>query len=182
MSEGAPSKPVTVHCPLGGCHSAVRLAAGTGVYYLQAYDEDPSTPIGYPEPDPRATVGGSRFVDERHRRELTVECTDGHALRLHLAEDSFVDRSECLYGPVETSAVRCPDCQYRFGEWSEFVLRTHGPTVRVHELVAVTAQSPPGFEDLSTLARAALIEHDRIAHRRNCPNCGTLVAFAYELQ
>lgn len=180
MSDGM--KAVTVHCPLGACHSAVRLAAGTGVYYLQAYEDDPETPVGYPEPEPVGSVGGSRFVNERHRRELTVECTDGHALRLHMADESIIDREECLYGPVETSAVRCPECQYRFGEWSSFVLRTHGPTVRVHDLTAVTARSPPGYEDTNALTRDVLIEHDRLAHRQSCPNCGTLVAFAYELQ
>jgi hypothetical protein len=173
---------VTVHCPLGECHSAVRLSAGTGVYYLQAYRDDPETPVGYPEPDPAATAGGSRFVDERRRRELTIECTDGHTLRLHMADESVVDAEECRYGPVETSAVRCPECQYRFGEWSTFGLRTHGPTVRVHDLVAVTARSPPGYEDVGARTRDAMIERDRFAHRRSCPNCGTLVAFAYELQ
>lgn len=173
---------VTVHCPLGECHSAIRLSEGTGVYYLQAYERAPETPVGYPEPDPVVTVGGSRFVDEHHRRELTVECTADHALRLHMAPAAIVDTEDCLYGPVETSAVRCPECQYRFGEWVSFGLRTHGPTVRVHDLAAVTARSPPGYEDVNGLTRGALIEHDRLAHRRTCPNCGTLVAFAYELR
>ena len=173
---------VTVHCPLGDCHGAVRLGAGTGVYYLQAYEEEPETPVGYPDPEPAATVGGSRFVDERRRRELTIECTDGHALVLHLAEESVVDDGECLYGPVRTDAVRCPECRYRFGEWSAFSLRTHGPTTRVHELAAVTPRSPPGYEDVGDLTRETLIEHDRLAYRQSCPNCGTLVAFAYDRQ
>lgn len=173
-------EPFTVHCPLGECHGAVRLRTGAGVYYLRAYTGDPERPVGYREPEPDATVGGERFVDERRRHQLTVRCTDGHYLRLSVADTSVVDPGDCVYGPVETDRVRCPDCQYDFGTWEEFVLTAPGPTERTHELTAVTARSPPGYDDVSDLTRAALQEHERFAHRWECPNCGSLVAFAYE--
>lgn len=173
-------EPTTVHCPLGACHGAVRLRSGVGVYYVQGYHHNPETPVGYRTPDPAATAGGERFVDERRRRQLTIECTDGHYLRLHMAEAGVVDAEECLYGPVETDAVRCPSCRYTFGEWASFRLRTPGPTDRVHELQSVTATSPPAYSDVNALTRDALADHDRFSHRRTCPNCGTLVAFNYE--
>jgi len=173
-------EPFTVHCPLGECHGAVRVRTGMGIYYVRAYEGDPRRAVGYREPDPDATVGGERFVDERHRHQLTVRCTDGHYLRLSLAEESVLDPDECVYGPVEADRVRCPDCQYAFGSWPEFVLRTPGPTERTHELTAVAATSPPGYADVSDLTREALQAHDRLAHRRDCPNCGSLVAFAYD--
>ena len=131
-------------------------------------------------PDPEATVGGSRFVDERRRRELTIECTDDHYLRLHLAEESVLDAEDCVYGPVETQNVRCPSCQYSFGEWSSFVLRSSGSTERTHELLSISARSPPSVSDVTDLSREALAEHDRFAHRKQCPNCGLLVALNYE--
>lgn len=173
-------EPFTVHCPLGACHGAVRLRSGVGVYYVRAYAEDPERPVGYREPEPDATVGGDQFVDERRRHQLTIRCTDGHSLRLSLAEESVLDADACVYGPVSTEGVRCPECAYEFGAWEEFVLTTPGPTERTHELRAVTARSPPGYEDVSDLTRTALQEHDRFAHRRECPNCGTLLAFDYE--
>lgn len=171
---------ITVHCPLGDCHGAIRLRRGVGVYFLEAFGEDPRTPIGYRGPEPAATVGGDRFVDERHRRALVIECTDGHFLRLHLAEESVVGPEECLYGPARTTTVRCPTCEYGFGEYEEFRLTVSAPTERTHELTSITDTAPPAYADVAELSRATLTEHDRFAHRQSCPNCGTLVAFNYD--
>lgn len=170
----------TVHCPLGTCHGAVRLRSGIGVYYVQAFGSDPRRAIGYRDPQPEATVGGTRFVDERRRRELTIECTDGHFLRLHLADGTTVDRDDCVYGPVETDAVRCPSCRYGFGEWAAFVVSVPGPTDRTHELTAVTEGVPPAYTDVTDLSRETVNEYDRFALRRTCPNCGALLAFDYD--
>lgn len=169
----------TVHCPLGDCHGAVRLRDGTGVYYVQAYESDPTTPVGYREPSPDATVGGTRFVDERRRQRLAIECSAGHYLRLSLADERVLDAEECVYGPVDTDTVRCPSCAYAFGTWEEFVLSAPGPTETVHELTAVTATSAMST-DVSELTKETLTDHERFAHRRACPNCGTLTAFNYQ--
>lgn len=169
----------TVHCPLGRCHGAVKLRQGVGVYYVQAFRSDPETPLGYPDPDPAATVGGERFVDERRRRELLITCTDDHYLRLHLAPEGAVDAESCVYGPVSTSTVRCPACAFGFGEWSSFELRTTGPTDREHELRSVTGDAPEACAGVRRLSRSVMLEHDRFAHRRECPNCGHLLSFNY---
>lgn len=170
----------TVHCPLGDCHGAVKLRAGVGIYYVQAYTEQPASPVGYREPEPTASVGGEQFVDERRRRELTVRCTDDHYLRLHVAPASSLDASACLYGPVERAGVRCPECAYGFGSRETFRLTDRGPTERTYVLATVTETPPQACTDVTDLSRDAVGQHDQFAHRRRCPNCGALLSFNYD--
>lgn len=170
----------TVHCPLGDCHGAVKLRSGVGIYYVQAYTERPMSPVGHREPEPAASVGGEQFVDERRRRQLTVRCTDDHFLRVHVAPASTLDTSACLYGPVERSGVRCPECAYSFGTRTEFRLTGRGPTDRTYALTTVTATPPQSYTDVSDLSRAAVGRQNKFAHRRGCPNCGLLLSFNYD--
>jgi endogenous inhibitor of DNA gyrase (YacG/DUF329 family) len=165
----------SVECPICEQQSVeeVELPDTSVIYNVEAYETQPSLLWTWRRPDPDAKHGPNMLIDQNLITSNTTQCDEEHHIIVRSCHYGEVDDEDnMLYGPSNKPQIRCPRCEYKLGDHSEFIYRAGSSKTMQYILRSISTNSDPSYHHTEAITRSVMGEYNQLSTVRDCKGCG----------
>lgn len=149
------------------------------IYFIEVFRSDPSGFISSLYTTPEKERGHKQILADEDVQKDVVTCSEGHYLRVYYAHYDKVNNAPHLFGPTQRAEVRCPNCEYGYGEHGKFTKKFASRDTLYFVLKTISLSPSPSYHEVDSVTYDLAETFSMLSERRQCPHCGATNYFNY---